>query len=498
MLKYFIKLGISFAILLSTLNLTYAQCSSWEGHPKGVKMAKEEHVIYTNFLGQEKFEEAFLLWEKLFKVVQVPTIVRQGKEKKLSTHFQDGIQMHLHFAEETTDATKKQEHINQIIELYDQMATCLGEKSDNRAYEGYNLYYLEYDSKKVIEFFEKSMELGGNKTMSMVLSPTAILTVYLFRVNESLAEDKKDPKFTAEYMQKLYTTLQKIADYNIANNAKEAAEYKTEWASVKEEFDKIGAKIWGCDFHVSKLRPKFEADKMNMVQNAEILKQLRKKCGKEDKLYQEVNAIYKPYKDSVDYELAKKNFEGLCNLKKGQFRKMESRKFKKAGDLTNATSYEKEANEWFEKSLADASTDDCPVTNTEKGELAYRIAYQYYKKGNFSKARSLCRKAASFKSGWGEPYMLIGTMYASSGKRCSGGKGTGWDAQVVAWAAMDMWVKAKKIDPNVASKANSSIAKYRKYLPTKEDIFQRNLKEGSSYKVGCWIGVTTTIRAGGS
>jgi hypothetical protein len=52
-------------------------------------------------------------------------------------------------------------------------------------------------------------------------------------------------------------------------------------------------------------------------------------------------------------------------------------------------------------------------------------------------------------------------MYASSGKRCSGGSGTGWDAQVVAWAAMDMWAKAKGVDASVASKANSSIAKYK-------------------------------------
>ena len=62
---------------------------------------------------------------------------------------------------------------------------------------------------------------------------------------------------------------------------------------------------------------------------------------------------------------------------------------------------------------------------------------------------------------------------------------------------MDMWNKAKNIDPNVADKAKSLISKYYKYLPTKGDIFQRGLKEGGSYKIGCWMGVTTTIRAGG-
>ena len=62
------------------------------------------------------------------------------------------------------------------------------------------------------------------------------------------------------------------------------------------------------------------------------------------------------------------------------------------------------------------------------------------------------------------------------------------------WAATDMWNKAKSVDPSLASKANSRIAKYRKYYPTKGDIFQRGLKVGGSYKIAC-LGVTTTIRA---
>ena len=112
-----------------------------------------------------------------------------------------------------------------------------------------------------------------------------------------------------------------------------------------------------------------------------------------------------------------------------------------------------------------ASAEACDVSSDEeRGELAYRLADSYYRQGAYSKARTLCYKAAELKSGWGEPYMLIGTMYASSGKRCSGGKGTGWDAQVVAWAAMDMWSKAKSVDANVASKANSTNCQIQKIL----------------------------------
>lgn len=92
----------------------------------------------------------------------------------------------------------------------------------------------------------------------------------------------------------------------------------------------------------------------------------------------------------------------------------------------------------------------------------------------------------------GEPYILIGRLYASSGPLC--GPGRGWDSQIVVWPALDMWSKAKRIDPSVAAEANKWIGRYRQYMPKKEDVFIRNLKVGASFRVGCWIQETTTIR----
>ena len=73
------------------------------------------------------------------------------------------------------------------------------------------------------------------------------------------------------------------------------------------------------------------------------------------------------------------------------------------------------------------------------------------------------------------------------------GPGTGWDSQVVTWPAIDEWQKAKS-DPNTAAEAGKLIATYKKYMPTKEDVFIRGIKKGSSFQVGCWINRTTTVR----
>lgn len=480
--KSLMKIGSTLAIAALMTNQTSAQCESWEAYPAGVEKAKEQHVIYKDMFKSKKYAEAFPTWLELFKTVKIPLPAK-------TTHFSDGITMYKEFAKVEQDKAKKEGYIKEIMSLYDQMATCLGERAIDRAWQGYSIYSLEGDSKKAIEYFEKAMELGKDETPNMIFVPMAQLSVFLF--------SQKDPKFTADYMRALYDKLKGIAEHNIKNNEKEGKTYEEKWNKVEEEFKQIGGQIWGCEFHVAEWKPKFEKDKYNMTQNEQIVNLLKKKCGVENELYLAVNAIYEPWKDSVDYEEAKAKFDGLCNLKKARFREMESRKAKKAGDETGAEKLKDEAFEWYEKALNDASTEDCPITDEEKADLAYRVGYHKFIKGDYSEARTLCNKAADLKPGWGEPYMLIGNMYASSGKRCSGGVGTGWDAQVVAWAATDMWIKARNTDPNVASEANAQISKYKKYMPTTSDIFARGYKEGQSYSIGCWIGVTTTIRSNG-
>lgn len=478
----FLKWSVGGAILFLLMGQAAAQCGSWEAYPSGVQAAKEKHVMYRDLFKAKKYKEAFALWQDLFETVKIPLPAK-------TTHFRDGIIMYKEFAKAEKDKKKKQEFLDDMIDLYDDMAACLGEQSKDRAYEGYYIYSARGSSETAIEYFERALELGKNETHNMVMVPLSQLTVYLFT--------KKHPKFTAEYMRNLYKKLEELKNFNVKNNKKDGATYEKKWVKVEAEFKKIGGSIWGCDFYTDEWKPKFEGDKMNMKQNEDILKIIKEKCGSENELYKAVYTVYKPWKDSVDLAEKEARFNGLCNLEKGKFRELQARKAEKKGETDKANKYKKEAFEWYKKSLDDPSTEGCETTNEEKGELAYRIAYKAYRNGDYSGARTYANKAASFKSGWGEPYMLIGNMYASSGKRCSGGVGTGWDAQVVTWAAMDMWSKAKSVDPRVVSKANSQMAKYKKYLPTKGDIFQRGYKEGQSYKVGCWIGATTTIRSNG-
>ena len=107
------------------------------------------------------------------------------------------------------------------------------------------------------------------------------------------------------------------------------------------------------------------------------------------------------------------------------------------------------------------------------------------------KARTLALEAINLKPEWGEPYILIGDVYAGS-KDCFTDE---FEKATIYWVAVDQFSKAKSVDADVVEKANERISTYKKYFPDIETIFFYSLKEGDNYKVGCWINETTKVRA---
>lgn len=132
------------------------------------------------------------------------------------------------------------------------------------------------------------------------------------------------------------------------------------------------------------------------------------------------------------------------------------------------------------------------TTEEEQAILMLSKARMYKYKGQFSTARTLANQAADMRPNWGDPYMLIGELYIASAGSCKDEDPfLGW---AVSWAAVDMFARAKSVDPSVAEKAQSAINKYSAYFPPKEEGFFRDIMPGASYTVGCWIQHTTTAR----
>jgi tetratricopeptide (TPR) repeat protein len=225
--------------------------------------------------------------------------------------------------------------------------------------------------------------------------------------------------------------------------------------------------FYACDYYKNKYLPLFEhnkgsCDTVHLVHR----KLLRGACDMETPEYAELIKL----------------IQGDCYIAPP-----EPGPLRKAYDLYNQGKY-KEAIKYFEIFIN--KTDD----EAKKAKYLFVIAKIYYRDlNNFPKSRKYALKAVSFRSGWGEPFVLIGKLYASSGPIC--GPGRGWDSQIVTWPAIDKFKYAKKIDSSVSKEANKFIKSYQRFMPSTEDIFQRTLKEGDKFKVDCWINETTLIRA---
>ena len=108
-------------------------------------------------------------------------------------------------------------------------------------------------------------------------------------------------------------------------------------------------------------------------------------------------------------------------------------------------------------------------------------------------AKSYALKAASFRYGWGEPYILIGDLYAKTSRKC-GELQTEFLKRVGYWAAIDKYEYAVKIDPSVKSKAANRIVKYTEQMPSKTDIFTEGLIDVPTYKIECWYTETVNVK----
>ena len=128
---------------------------------------------------------------------------------------------------------------------------------------------------------------------------------------------------------------------------------------------------------------------------------------------------------------------------------------------------------------------------SKKASYYLKLSYSYQMVKSYSKARDAAINASKLKPEWGEPYIIIGDLYASSATKCGS---TSLEQRSVYWVAVDSYKKAKSVDNLLSEKANKRISTWSKQFPSKEDCIWEDISEGSTYKVGCWIGRSTKLR----
>ncbi|MEA1897644.1 MAG: tetratricopeptide repeat protein, partial [Bacteroidota bacterium] len=256
-----------------------------------------------------------------------------------------------------------------------------------------------------------------------------------------------------------YDISSKIIEVNLEKN-KDKAKKLANWENVRGNIDLIFEPFATCEAIIKIYTPKFQENPEDLKMLKKLVKLLdRKKCT-DDPLY--FDATVKLYKLEPSPESA--YLIGKMLMKNEEFSK--------------AIDYLKEGEK------LDDSDDraDCFLYIAE----CYRIGK------NYSQARSYALKSINERPGNGNPYIMIGDMYAASSNSCGSND---LEKKAVYWVAVDKYYKAKQVDPEIAEVASDRIRSYSIHFPPKEDIFFHNLNEGDEYIVECWINEKTKIRA---
>ncbi len=412
------------------------------------------YVLYKDLVKEKKYKEAFPLWEKAYYGAP-------ASNGRVKYQFDDGVAIYTAMYKDEKDAAKKAIYVDSVMSIYNKRMECFGDEAYIQGRIAFDYYYTfpgTVSDDEIYNKFKMNFDVNGKKADYFVVNPfTKILSDRIIANEVSYEEGRKYAKLISQ-----------TVEYGLKNCKGVLCE---SWAIINdyaparlESLEGIDG-FYDCEYYADKYYSRFENDPTNCDMINLVGRRLKRGgCLESD---ERLIAVTNAYKEHC-YQAPE-----LGDVGKGN---------------------EAYRNGRYKEAIAFYTTHISKISDAnEKAKFEHRISQIYYGDlKNFPKSRTHALNAAGHRANWGEPFMLIGKLYASSGPLC--GSGRGWNSQVVTWAAIDKFQHAKKIDPSVAAEANKWIKQYSQYMPKKEDIFQRRIKAGDTFKVPCWIQENTIVR----
>ncbi|MEO0728029.1 MAG: hypothetical protein AAFZ63_26015 [Bacteroidota bacterium] len=451
------NLAVVGALLFMGTATLSAQCTNWEGIAEKEE-AENAHVVYRPYLknkteadvqalADEDFNLALTNWEKAYSLAP-------AADGNRPTHYIDGIILHKALTAKTDDTAQKGEYAKTIVRLYDEYLECYPDDSKlilgRKAFDMFYSYGYGY-SLETLEALQLAVAEAGNESEYILLDPIGQTLVYLY-------ENEKIDKQT---VRDLYVAAVAFADHNIENEHAYMDYYVSGKANMEAKIAEIASDVFDCSYFKGDLLPKFADAKEDWESVNYIWKKLiAQGCDENDPDLAELKSVY----EALAFE-----------------RRMQDPCF--AGSV-----YQKEGK--YDEALA--SYQEC-IDASEDPEVRAQILFSMasiltWQKGRYGEANAKAREAASLKSNWGKPYMLMGDIISKRATGCDD-----WNRRLAAIAAIDKYSYARSIDPGVSSDAGSRIGRLTAALPGREDGFMRKVSEGQTVTVSC-IGETVKVR----
>ncbi|MBO4565016.1 MAG: hypothetical protein J5720_06255 [Bacteroidaceae bacterium] len=440
--------------------------------------------LYREEFKNKNYEEAYNSW----KVVMDKAPLAQIRI------YQDGDIICQELLKKETDAAKKQEIFNTLMNMHDTRIKLLDDlnsfatklttttKGNILCRKAYDYYY--YNPKPN---YEEAYKLFKDGIDDLGENVEAYILYGFIQCSYNRFQNKKDDQTREDFIND-YMNTNDICE-RLLDEAKQypaevipanpESEDSTEWEErvvlspeaekiiknyqptqdlCNDLFVKSGAA--DCDALTKIYEGKVEGAKQDLAQLNTILKILQNfECDKSDLYYKAADYAY---------ELNK-----TPNAALGK-----AAKLLKAGDTDGAMKYLQEAIE--------LETDA-----TKKGKTAFSIAQILYSKGNISGCRQYCNTALRYIPSMGRAYLMIANCIVRSAPAASQNTDAMLTRSYYYCLATDKCLKAMAVDPSCAGRANSQIANYRNGYYPKSEAFFKGLKAGQSVTV---MGETTTLR----
>lgn len=397
--------------------------------------------LYREFYKQKNFKDAFPHWRWVFMNCPLSS----------QNLYIDGVKLVSDHIDNTTDAAIKAKYIDTLMMVYDKRIQSFGREAYVLGRKGIDMVTYRPESvEQNYQTLKRAVEVGGNNTEAATLA-------YYFQAILGMVQIQKLEKIAVI---EGYDQISTIIDYNMAQNQADPKKLSS-WGSVKGNVDAAFEPFASCDELIPLYTKKYNETPDDVDLLTKITTMLDKKnCTNSDLFFSATEKLHKLKPDA-------KSAYMMSTLSRDK------------GQLSKATDYLNQAIQ-----LTDNNDDKIKYLNL--------LASINYEQHNYSQARSNALKILQINPSYGKAYIFIGDLYAASSSLCTDDDLSG---KTVFWAAIDMYQKARSIDPSVTEEANNKIGQYSRYFPAADDLFFRDMQTGTSYTVGCWINENTTIRA---
>ena len=431
------------------------------------ELCEQNLSIYIEFYKQKNYKDAYKPWAYLFN----------NAPKRTKNIYLHGPKIIKGLIKNLDDQSRLTSLVDSLIMVYDQRNVYYpGKEAYVIGMKGADMYkYMKTTTEGLQASYEElrnSFEMAANASTASVLNYYFMATTKLVQAKVLKVEDLialfsdlsgvisyKEAKlaqdiYNAEQSEELSAKEQKLLKKN-------KKELKT-LGDVKTNLEKTLAPHATCEKLVELYAKNFEQNKKDVAWMKRAAKLLNKKeCTDSDIFFSISEALY-----NIDPSSSAAANMGIRSLKRKDYEKAEV----------------------FYTYALDNEPDEI-----NKAQYAYRLAQTYGAMNKNNSAKTFALKAAAFRSGWGEPYLLIGDLYAKTSRQCGELK-TEFLKRVGYWAAIDKYEYAKRLDPQLSAKANERIEKYTEQMPSKTDIFTEGLIDEPTYKIDCWYSETVKIR----